>query len=116
MRWKFWEKEKSQNTVKAGKPVELPSSVGKYLVVNLKYDPDWVWNLKAVTMAKEDRKGFFIFRIFDPDFTGLRGVKIQNYTSLDNHPELVYFDGWYDKNSWDLMVNDHYKAMRDIAV
>jgi hypothetical protein len=27
------------------------------------------------------------------------GVKVSDYTSLDNHMDLVIFVGWYDKNT-----------------
>lgn len=109
MNWKFWEKNITQ---KLDKPKDLPSTVGKYLVVNLKYDPDWVWKLKAVMIPKENRKGAFIFRVFDPIVTIARGIKAQDYNSFNEHPELIYFDGWYDKNTWDITLNDLYNAFR----
>ncbi len=46
MNWKFWKKT---GTDPLPKPKELISDLGKYLVVNLQYDPDWVWQLKMVT-------------------------------------------------------------------
>ncbi len=116
MRWKFWEKDKSGKLVKRTKPGELPSIVGKYLVVDLKYDPDWVWQLKAAKIEKENRKGFFLFRIFDPSLALMKGIKVQHYATLDDHPELIYFDGWYEKFSWQLQVNDRYKSMAKESV
>ncbi len=45
MNWKFWKKT---GTDSLPKPKELTSDLGKYLVVNLQYDPDWIWQLKMV--------------------------------------------------------------------
>jgi hypothetical protein len=114
MNWKFWEKEnnKTNTTVKHSKPKDLPSTVGKHLVVALKYDPDWVWSLKTVMIPKEPLKGAFTFRVFDPIFTNSKGIKIQNYYSFDEHLELIYFEGWYNKNTDEITLNDRYKSLK----
>lgn len=115
MNWKFWEKNKTNTVVKPGKPKDLPSTVGKYLVVNLKYDPDWVWTLKAVMIPKETQKGAFTFRVFDPIVTVAKGIKAQDYFSFDEHPELIYFEGWYNKNTYEITLNDRYKSLKQEA-
>ncbi|MFH1169496.1 MAG: hypothetical protein V1691_02255, partial [Chloroflexota bacterium] len=41
----------AQQTEKAEKlpgPKEIPEMVGRYVVVNLKKEPDWVWSLRSV--------------------------------------------------------------------
>lgn len=114
--WKFWEKKKTDLTIKPAKaqskPKDLPQDVGKYLVVKLGYDPDWVWVLKSVAIKKENKKDCFDFRAFNTATAHAKGVKVENYFSLEAHPDLVLFDGWYDKNSRQVAVNDHYKELK----
>ncbi|MBA3010637.1 MAG: hypothetical protein KKF12_13755, partial [Proteobacteria bacterium] len=83
MQWKFWEKNTIEKGVKLSKPEDLYSCVGKYLVVNLEYDPDWVWQLKSVAMKRENTKKVLDFRAFDPLSANLRGIQVLNYKSLD---------------------------------
>ncbi|QTA79992.1 Uncharacterized protein dnl_22770 [Desulfonema limicola] len=103
MNLKFWQKDKS----KLPKPQELPSGVGRYLVVNLKLESDWVWNLKAVVRPKENVKSINNIRIYDPSTAAAMEVKVKDYTSLDNYPDLILFDGWYDKDSWEMKIRDN---------
>jgi len=116
MNWNFWKKNKTDLTDKPAKaqakPKDLPQDVGKYIVVQLGYDPDWVWALKSVVIEKENKKDCFDFRVFDMVTANARGVKIQNYSSLEAHPDLVLFDGWHDKNSRQVAVNDRYKELK----
>jgi hypothetical protein len=39
--------------------------------------------------------GIIMIRIFNPDTAKKRGVTINNYSSLDRHPELILYDGHY---------------------
>lgn len=110
MSWNFWKKNKTGD-VRLSKPKDLESRVGKKLVVELQYDPDWVWYLKCVTVSRKEQKSVFDFRIFDPVQAKMQGIEINDYRSLDAHPNLIYFDGWYDKFSWEINLTDHYKLM-----
>jgi len=117
MNWKFWEKKKNDVIVKPAKPQtkpkDLPQDVGKFMVVKLGYDPDWVWALKAVLIEKENQKGCFYFRVFDPVMAHANGLKIQGYSFLDTHPNLILFDGWHDKNSREVTITDRYKELEN---
>ncbi len=107
MNWKFWKKS---GPATLPKPKELSSDLGKYLVVNLEYDPDWVWQLKVVMTLPKD--GVSDFRIFDPAMAAMQGVTVKDYSFLDEHKNLVLFDGWYKKESREMQVNDYYQAMK----
>ena len=105
MNWKFWQKEKhGENSagpkeVKLPKPKDLPDRVGMNMVTQLKEDPDWVWNLKCVTRPKADEKRVFEVRIFNPADAIRQGVVIKNFNSLDDHPDLILFFGWFSKDT-----------------
>jgi hypothetical protein len=107
MNWKFWKKT---GTDPLPKPKELTSDLGKYLVVTLQYDPDWVWQLKMVTDLPKE--GTASFRVYDPATAAMQGHTIRNYNSLDGQQGLILFDGWYRKQSREIHVNDYYKAMK----
>jgi hypothetical protein len=104
MQWKFWHREPSggagSNTggVKLPKPKELPSQIGMYLVVHEKLDPDWVWALRCVLRQRPERRRYFDFRVFDPAGAQAAKIQVSDYTSLDVHPELILFQGRYDKD------------------
>jgi len=102
----FWNKRvkkagpKTLEKPKLKRPMDLPQQVGRHLVVKLQKDPDWVWNLKAVvkpvggdnTMARR-------FRVYDPMQPAKQGIKILDYDSLDACPDLILYEGDYDKVS-----------------
>ena len=111
MNWKFWQKRMTDGTPdekprKLPKPKELHSSVGRYLVVELGKDPDWVWSLKSVTRPKEGEKGALELRIFDEAHARLQGVSVQNYESLNAHSDLILFTGWYNKINFEVSIEE----------
>ena len=118
MNWKFWHKEKQPNEIsgakeiKLAKPRELPDRVGRYLVTQLKEEPDWVWSLRAALRLKADEKDMFEIRIFSPEDAARKGVVITNFNALDAHPDMILFTGWYKKNT-DLVKIE--KTLKDAA-
>jgi len=88
-------------------PGDIPLPVNIYLVTRLNIDPDYLSKLKCVQQV-----GFvgdaiaLLFRIFDPD-TVPPLVKIHNFTSLDQHPELIIYEGHIDLISESINVSRH---------
>ncbi|HUT69715.1 MAG TPA: hypothetical protein VMW89_03485 [Desulfatiglandales bacterium] len=82
---------------KLPRPKDLPQLVGQYLIVQLKMDPDWVWDLKAVVRKRPEGKSSYNLRVFDKYQATLRKVEVKDYTSLDGHPDLILYEGWFDK-------------------
>ncbi len=78
-------------------PQELPMPVGRDLVVQQKQDPDLVWGLQCVMRPSAQGKNVFDVRVFNPNAASQSKVKIANYYSFDQHPELVLFQGTFDK-------------------
>lgn len=105
MNWKFWEKKGEGSDAQGGqvkklpRPKELPSELGRFLVVNLKEDPDWVWSLRCVVRQREGKKTEFDVRVFDMNSVAAKGLTVKSYDSLEGHPEAILFEGWYDKNT-----------------
>ena len=103
MQLKFWKRTIPGNVApdstgtKLPRPRELPQQVGGYLVVREKLDPDWVWALKCVVRRYPERKAQFDFRVFDPAQAKMTGLNVVNFKSLDDHPELILYQGKYNK-------------------
>ena len=99
MFWKFWELKKTkEGEVRLPGPQGVPQPVGSYLVVNEKKDPDWVWKLKGVVRPAGKMKAFYC-RVFDAAQAAQAGVKVKDWSSLDEHAELILWEGYFDKGT-----------------
>ena len=93
----FWKrKETGEGEAKLPGPKEIPYPAGRNLVVEEKKDPDWVWKLKGVVRPAGKKKAFYC-RIFSQSQVEEAGVQIKDWTSLDNHPELIIWEGFFDE-------------------
>jgi hypothetical protein len=68
------------------------------MVVEEKKNPDWVWKLKGVVRPAGKEKTFYC-RVFDETQTAKAGVKVKDWTSLDDHPDLILWEGYFDKET-----------------
>ncbi len=92
----FWKrKETKEGEQKLPGPKRIPDVAGKYLVVDEKKDPDWVWTLNAVILPTQKKKAFYC-RVFDGGQAIRAGVKVKDWTSLDDHPDLILWEGYFD--------------------
>lgn len=102
MGWKFWQKNKSAapESKRLHGPKELPPEVGRYMVTRMKLDADWVWDFRSLVRPKDgETAGTFEIRLFKDYKVREAGISVENYNSLDNHPELIAFEGWYVKGT-----------------
>ena len=113
MGWKFWEKKQEGTVsttgtapVKNTGPKRIHESVGRYLVVKLQGDPDWVWNLKQVERPRPESKTAFDVRVFDERMAASKGTIIKSYSSLDAQPGLILYEGWFDKKTMKVQLED----------
>ena len=108
----FWKKKpavEKRSKAKAEKlpgPRGIPEVVGRHLVTELKQNPDWVWRLKGVVRRRPQGKDRFDFRVFDEAQVAGTKVIVKNYTSLDEHPDLILYEGWFDKKSGKVQIED----------
>jgi len=115
MGWKFWQKNEVPSapsggkSQRLGKPREIPHEVGRHLVVDQNLDPDWVWSLKCVRKLRENSKSVYDIRIFKSETVAKHGVKVKDYSSLDNHMDLILFAGWYDKKTQSVQMERRVK-------
>jgi hypothetical protein len=108
----FWKKKpvtKEPSMPKVEKlpgPKGIPELVGRHLVVELKQNPDWVWKLKGVVRPRSDGKDRFDFRVFDETQVAGTKVIVKDYNSLNEHPDLILYQGWFDKKSMKVQIEE----------
>ena len=90
-------------------PRDLPDDIGRTLVVDHKQDPNWVWSLKAVVKPGEENSVFLV-RVFDERAASSQGVRVKDYHSFNEHPDLILFEGWFNKKSHAAQIISHQKA------
>ena len=102
MSWKFWKKSESKHPSEAkveklSGVKDIPELVARHLVTKLGKDPDGVWKLKGVVRQRPEGKDSFDFRVFDLAEATSKNLKIKDFSSFDDHPELIPYQGWFDK-------------------
>ena len=96
----FWKRsEKEQKGAKLPGPRDLPEPVKKYLSSDQNMDAGIIPFLKAVTRGSEKGEKVVDIRIFDPSDAEARNVKVQNYDTLSQNPEMIISEGWFDEAS-----------------
>jgi len=98
----FWRKKSAKEEEKGEKlsgPKEIPEVAQHYLVTQGKMGPDLVKLLKAVLRKSITEETGFNIRVFDDSEALARGVQVQGYTSLDECPDLIIYEGWFDEGA-----------------
>ena len=80
-------------------PSSIESILATRLVVELEQDPDRVWKLHNVVRRRSGGGKRFDFRVFDMARVEATRVEVKDYTSFDDYPELIAYQGWFDKES-----------------
>ncbi len=103
----FW----SKKTNGLFPPKSIPDAVGRYLVVSLGKNPDWVWNLKAVMRSNGGDKDLFEVRVFDASQAADKGIKVRDYHTFDEHPEMILYEGWFNKRTFESKIQAKEKSV-----
>ena len=97
-------------------PRPIPGIVGKYLTTQYKMDADLVPILKAVIRRRPQAEREFDCRIFDESEAEASEVKISDYNTLDTHPELILYEGWFDEESKRVEMAEKRKVSLDVPL
>jgi hypothetical protein len=96
----FWgKKDNVPNSEKLPSPKEIPMEVGRYLVTNMHQNPDVVWHLKAVLRPKQEDKNLFDYRVFDDRNAASKKIKVKDFNTLTEYPDLILFEGTLNKKT-----------------
>ena len=95
----FWKRGKTkEGELQLPGPKGLPQLVGSHMVVEEKQNPDWVWNLKGVVRSAGKERAFYC-RVFSEAQAAKAGVKVKDWSSLDDHSDLILWEGYFDKRT-----------------
>lgn len=93
----FWKrKETKEGEEKLSGPKSIPYPAGRHMVVEGKKEPDWVWKLNGVVRPGGKKKAFYC-RVFSEAQVEDAGVTVKDWTSLDDHPDLILWEGYFDE-------------------
>ncbi len=77
-------------------PQEIPRIAQQHLVTERKMNPELVKFLRAVVRKGPKGKETFDIRVFDEAEAEAKKIHVMDYTSLDERPDLILYDGWFD--------------------
>jgi hypothetical protein len=115
----FWNKKsgnEGSKKVKLSGPQSVPVFVQKHLIAEKKMDSDLVQLLKAVVAKKSNGGRAFNIRIFDGSDASARKAAVKDYGSLDEHPELIIYEGEYDEGAKQINLEEKKKVQWDIPI
>ncbi len=114
-----WGKKSAKEEEKKEKlsgPREIPGPVQSYLVAERKIDPDLVKLLKAVIHKGETGEAPLNIRVFDNSEALAKKVQVKDYTSLDEHPDLMIYEGWFDERSKQVKLEEKKEVSWDTTI
>jgi len=111
----FWDKKSTKEEGKLSGPKPIPGLVQNYLVAERKMDPDLAKLLKTVE-RKSTTDGTFNIRVFDDSEAIARKVQVKDYTILDECPDLIIYEGWYDERAKQVQLEEKKKVNWDTPI
>jgi hypothetical protein len=115
----FWNKKSVNGESKKEKlpgPQAIPDPVQKCLVAEWKMDPDLVKLLKTVVRKNPDAEKAFNIRIFDESEALAKKVQVDDYTSFDERPDLIIYEGQFDEGSMQVKLEEKKKVSWDTPI
>lgn len=85
-------------------PHPIPDWAYSYLVTILEVNPGLLLCVEQINF--EGDVLLKLIRVFDP-LAVPEGSKIEDFTSLDQHPELILYEGYRDEESGKVQINIH---------
>jgi len=79
-------------------------------------DPDLVKLLRAVIYKKDIKESILNIRIFDESEAVAKKLKVKDYNYLDEHPDLIIYEGWFDEKSKQVKLEEKKKVNWDIPI
>ncbi|OGP55183.1 MAG: hypothetical protein A2162_05285 [Deltaproteobacteria bacterium RBG_13_52_11b] len=111
----FWGKKSAKEEGKLSGPREIPGPVQNYLVAEKKMDLDLVKLLKAVD-RKSTTGATLNIRVFDNSEAIAKKVQVKDYTSLEECPDLIIYEGWFDQGAKQVKLEEKKKANWDTPI
>ena len=105
----FWGKKSAKEEKLRGRQ-EIPELVQKHLVGERKMDAGLVKLLKAVMHNSPTGETAFSIRVFDDSEALAKKVQVKDYTSLNESPDLIIYEGWFDEGAKQVKLEEKKKV------
>jgi hypothetical protein len=113
----FWKrKQTKEGKIKLPGPQAIPGLVQKHLVTEGKMDPDLVTLLTAVVCKNPNVMTAFNIRIFDGSEALAKKVEVKDYNSLDEHPDLIIYEGQLNEGSKQIKLEEKKRVSWDSPI
>lgn len=112
----FWQKKSGKEEEKRRKPQMIPGLVQKYLIADCKLPPDMAQILKAVARKSTIGETAFDIRVFDESDALARKVQVNDYTTLDEHPGMILYEGRFDDVSKQVELKERTRPNWDTPI
>jgi len=89
--------------------------VQNYLIAETKMDPDLVKLLRAAE-RKSTTGATFEIRVFDESEMKAKKVQVKDYSSLDERPDLIIYEGWFDEGTKQVKLEEKKKVNWDTPI
>jgi hypothetical protein len=97
-------------------PRPIPGLVEKHIIAEYKMAPELAHILKAVVRTSPTEEGVFNIRVFDESEALAKKIQVKNYTSLDEHPDLIIYEGRFDERSKRVELEEKKKISSDTTI
>lgn len=97
-------------------PKQIPGLVEKHITAEYKMDADLVRLLKAVVRGSSTEEGVFNIRVFDKSEALAKKIEVRDYTTIDEHPDLIIYEGWFDERSKRVALEEKKKVSSDTTI
>ena len=106
----FWGKKSSTGEEGSSGPREIPEVVQQYLVNETRMGVDLAKLLKVVMRKSATGDRGFDIRIFDDSEATAKEIHVKDYSSLDECPDLVLYEGWFNKEGRQVKLEEKTKV------
>lgn len=97
-------------------PREIPGLVQSHLIAEKKLDPDMARIFKAVVRKRQNGQKAFDIRIFDDSDAVATKIQVKDYTTLDQHPNLILYEGWFDEVAKQVTLEEKKKFSQEATI
>jgi hypothetical protein len=106
----FWGKKSPKEKERVSGPREIPEVVQHYLVTEKHMGADLAKLLKVVLCKSTTGDTGFHIRVFDDSEAIAKKVQVKDYSSLDESPDLILYEGWLTEGGKQVTLEEKNKV------
>ena len=106
----FWGKKSPKGEERVSGPREIPEVVQQYLVTEKQMGADLAKLLRVVLRKSTTEDTGFHIRVFDDSEAIAKKVQVKDYSSLDESPDLILYEGWLNEGGKQVKLEEKNKV------